>query len=100
MGILTDKYIQDLTIDAGDNTGWINIKEYEQYHQNAIRKQVKQYRHLSKSKRKLLRTAEVVAEEKEIAALREAFQEGLKKIEDTKKKPIALLTMTLRPSTP
>ena len=57
MGILTDKYIQDLTIDAGDNIGWINIKEYEQYHQNAIRKQVKQYRHLSKSKRKLLRTA-------------------------------------------
>lgn len=54
MVILTDKYIKDLIIGAGDNTGWINIKEYEQYHQSAIWKQVKQYSHLSKSKRKRL----------------------------------------------
>ena len=45
MGILTDKYIKDLSIDAGDNTGWINIKEYERYQRNKIRKQAKQYSH-------------------------------------------------------
>lgn len=73
MVILTDKYIKDLIIGAGDNTGWINIKEYEQYHQSAIWKQVKQYSHLSKSKRKRLWTAEVVVEEKEIAVLRDEF---------------------------
>ena len=82
MGILTDKYIKDLSIDAGDNTGWINIKEYERYQRNKIRKQAKQYSHLSKNKRKQLQTVEVASKEKEIAALRDAFQEGLKKIED------------------
>ncbi len=82
MGILTDKCIKDLTIDAGDNTGWINIKEYDRYQRNKIRKQVKQYSHLSKSKRKLLQTVEVTSEKKDIAALRDAFQKALKKIEE------------------